>query len=210
MAQKDYVPGSDLARLLDPIKLMQASNMMRNQRFQQAYLDLAEDRQETSVLNSAISAYKAGYDNTTDILKDLWKIDDTGGALSSYVTSDTGKARLGQYSGLSPYVSWGENYKANQESMSNMVNSIITDTSLDDVTRFNELDAMKSVYPNMGKFKTQYDTVHGQFKTARDRSVVNKFLDNALESGIFPAQKIMRLKATNTMNPTEALKEINE
>ena len=72
MAQKDYVPGSDLARLLDPIKLMQASNMMHNQRFQQAYLDLAEDRQETSVLNSAISAYKAGYDNTTDILKDLW------------------------------------------------------------------------------------------------------------------------------------------
>ena len=210
MAQKDYVPGSDLARLLDPIKLMQASNMMRNQRFQQAYLDLAEDRQETSVLNSAINAYKTGYKDTADILDDLWKIDDTGGALSSYVTSDAGKARLSQYSGLSPYVSWGENYKANQESMSNMVNSIITNTELDDVTRFNELDAMKSVYPNMGKFKTQYDTIHGQFKTARDRSIVNKFLDNALESGIFPAQKIMRLKATNTMNPTEALKEINE
>ena len=210
MAQKDYIPGSDLAKLLDPVRLMQASSMMRSQDLQKSYFNLAEDRAKISAASALLNAYKTGYENTEGILDDLWKIDDTGSALASYTTSDTGKKMIGQYPHLAPYIDWGKNYKENQETMSTAVNDIMTDTELNDVDRFTKLDSMKSVYPNMGKFKSQYDTVHSQFKTAHDKSVVNTFLDNAEKSGIFPPQKIMRIRATNSVDPKEALKEINE
>jgi|TARA_Y100000310_G_scaffold337634_1_gene425228 hypothetical protein len=202
-----YEPGEYVAQFLN--KLPQLYQAQQRLDMQDRYLTLAENRETTSKQAAALENYKTGYTNYANLFDDIWKMDTTGASFASFIGSDEGKEIVKHYPQFQPFQQWEQNYTANQDSLQDAVTDITTDTGTSNIEKYQKMNALQMTYSDMGKFKPQYDIMLGQYKTKHDKATVTKFLEGPGQK-IFSPQKIMRLRATNNINPTEALKEINE